>query len=117
MLHAEPGDLPARRDEDPVACLCVASLTGSFLYWRVRPTRWFRAAVNGLSSSCLVLALAWMTAGTTPHIALLGPLLCFGSPAAVLQWVRVRKPAAGLRVLLAWVGASLPATILAYPWF
>ena len=97
--------------------LGLASLAGSFLYRRVRPVGWFRTAVNGLSASCLVLALAWMTAGTAPHIALLGPLLCFGSPAAVLQWVRVRRPAAGLRVLLAWTGASLPAVTLAYPWF
>ncbi len=96
--------------------LAAASAAGALLYRRVRSVGWFRAAVNGLAASCVVLALAWLTTGTGAHIAFLGPLVLLALPATLWQLARSRKRSQAARVLAAWALAAVPALLLAYPW-
>lgn len=96
--------------------LLSASAAGAFLYRRARAGGWLRAAINGFTASILVLVLAWMTTGTGARVAFLGPVLLFGVPAALWQLARHRRYAQAARILLAWMGAAIPAILLAYPW-
>jgi hypothetical protein len=96
--------------------LTIASIAGAILYRSVRSVGWFRAAVNGLASSLLVLGLAWLTTGTRPHIAFLAFLVLLGVPAALWSLGRYREWSKAARVLLAWAVAGIPAIALAYPW-
>jgi hypothetical protein len=63
------------------------------------------------------MILAWMPIGIGPHLTLLAAIALLGIPAALMQWVRLKKLTPGAQALLAWVGAVLPAILLAYPWF
>jgi hypothetical protein len=96
--------------------LAIASVAGAFLYRRIRSVGWFRAAVNGLAASLLVLGLAWLTTGTRAHIAFLGPIVLLAAPAALLRLARYRDWFQAARVLLAWAAAAIPSVLLAYPW-
>ena len=96
--------------------LAVASLAGAMLYARVRPVGRFRAALDGLAASSLVLGLAWITNGTRAHVAYFGPVILLGVPAALCHLGRHRQWPEAARVLLAWAVAAIPAILLAYPW-
>ena len=96
--------------------LAIAAGAGAFLHTRVRSIGRFRAAVNGLAASFLVLGLAWLTTGTRAHIAFLGPIVLFAIPAALWYLARHREWSQAVRVLFAWALAALPAVLLAYPW-
>ncbi len=96
--------------------LAIASVAGAFLYRRVRSVVWFRAAINGLAASFVVLTMAWLTTGTRAHIAFLGPLVLLALPAALWRLGRSREWSQAARVLLAWALAAIPSLLLAYPW-
>lgn len=96
--------------------LAIAAVGALLLYRCVRACGIFRAAVNGLGASLLVLALAWLTTGTAAPIALAGPTVVFGVPASFWQLLRRRGAGQAVRSLLAWAAAALPATVVAYPW-
>ncbi len=96
--------------------LVLTSAAGAFLYWRARQVGWVRSIINGFAASFLVLVLAWMTTGTGARTAFLVPVVLFGVPAALWQLARRRKYSQAARVLLAWMGAAIPAILVAYPW-
>ncbi len=96
--------------------LALASFIAASLYRRIRSCSRLRAAANGISASLLVLALAWITTGTAAGIALAGPLVVFGIPAAAWQAIRHKGFLLSMRTCAAWVFASIPAVVIAYPW-
>jgi hypothetical protein len=94
--------------------LALTSLLGTILYSRVRPARRWRSGINGLAASALALGIAWLTSGTPAVIALSGPVILFGLPAALMQLIRRRAWLPPARALLAWACAALPAVLAAY---
>jgi hypothetical protein len=99
-----------------LAALTLAAAPGAWLYWIVGRPRWFRALLNGIGASAVVLPVAWL-AGVSPLVALLVPALIFGVPGALRRWRKRRAIGAASRVLVAWGGAALPAALLTSPLF
>jgi hypothetical protein len=94
--------------------LAVASALGAVFYRQVRAVRWWRAGLNGLAASLLALGLAWLTTGTAAPVALFGPIVVFGIPAALIQRMRRKSWIPPAVALLAWACAALPAILIAY---
>jgi hypothetical protein len=99
-----------------LAGLTLGAGFGAWLYWIVGRPRWFRAVLNGIGASAVVLPVAWL-AGTPPFVTLLAPALIFGVPGALWRWRKRRAIGAGSRVLVAWAAAALPAALLTSPLF
>jgi hypothetical protein len=99
-----------------LTALALATALGAWFYWMVVRPRWFRALLDGVGASVIVLSLVWL-AGLPALAALLVPVLVFGVPGALWRWRTCGTIAAGSRVLTAWAAAAVPASLLVMPLF
>ena len=97
--------------------LGVSAVLATFLYLRVRPTRWWRAALNGFVVAFLGLLAAWLCEGLGGALAWLVPVIAFGVPAALWQLAWRKSRAGAERVFAAWSLAAVVPFLLTRAWF
>ncbi|HSR50204.1 MAG TPA: hypothetical protein VLV83_05210 [Acidobacteriota bacterium] len=86
------------------------------LYRSVRRIAWWRALLNGLAASFLLLASAWFLEDFAGWESLAATLLVLGVPATLWQVLRKRRLRPAMTTLAAWAAATLPAAISTQTW-
>jgi hypothetical protein len=96
--------------------VAFSSAVGAWLAGRAGVGRWWTAGLIALTSTLLVLALAWVVTGPAwlPYAA---PLVVGGVPAMLWRLVRRQGARRAFAVLGAWLVAMLPAAFLSRAWF
>lgn len=98
-----------------VTVLALAGAAGAALARLTGLSGWGRAAFRSLSSASCGLIAVLLAPAPGGLLALLVPLALFAIPGTVFCLLRSRSPRSSLRVLLAWMAASLPMALLATP--
>lgn len=100
-----------------LAVFAFCALFGAILYRIVREARWWRAGLAGSAAALVALSLGWLLDPGHALLALAAPIVLFGTVGAAwrLREDRAWRPA--VRVLAAWLAATLPSFIALRPWF
>jgi hypothetical protein len=100
-----------------LAVFAVCALFGAILYRIAREARWWRAGLAGIAAALVALSFGWLFDPGHALLALAAPIVLFGTVGAAwrLREDRAWKPA--VRVLAAWLAATLPSFVALRPWF
>lgn len=110
MAHGDASPLLLSFGSWLLFILGLGGVLGGALYHRmVRETGWVRAILNGMGAALLCLVPGWFPGAWAQALPPVLPLLLFGLPAALWAWWHGRNRRRGLRKLLGWTAAALPA--------
>jgi hypothetical protein len=96
--------------------LAVCWPMATILYRMVRRVPWWRAALNGLVSTVVLLCTAWLMGGWATWRVVSTTLATLGFPAGIWELIRRRDSGRALRVLGAWAASVVPATLSLQAW-
>jgi len=96
--------------------LAVCWPMATILYRMVRRVPWWRAALNGLVSTVVLLCTAWLMGGWATWRVVSTTLATLGFPAGIWELIRRRDSGRALRVLGAWAASVVPVTLSLQAW-